>query len=275
MMGLKFYKMQGLGNDFILIDNMSLSLRLEASNLARRWCRRGLSIGADGLVILEPDDEVDFRWRFHNRDGSEAEMCGNASRCVAWLAHELGLAGKSLAFRTLAGVVRAEVNGSSVKVEMPRPHGFRPGLSLNVDGQDVDLGFIDVGVPHVVSFPPDLKTVDVAGLGPKIRHHPDLSPAGANVNFAAVLEPQALEIRTYERGVEAETLACGTGAVSSALISHLRGLVRPPTRVRVASDEELIIHFEPNPGQSDPWPSPVFMEGEATLVFTGEAGEEA
>jgi len=273
-LGLRFYKMTGAGNDFIFIDNTSLKIKDGAAELARRLCPRGLSAGADGLVLLEPDEELDFRWRFFNSDGSEAEMCGNAGRCAARLAVMLGLAKEKLSFRTVAGVISAEVKGRIVKVEMTRPVQVRPSFDLGVDGRTRQVGFINTGVPHVVFFVDNVDGIDVAGEGPKVRFHQQFSPAGANVNWASVAEDGTVLIRTYERGVEAETLACGTGAVAVALIGSLRGLVESPTRVRVMSGEELIIHYPPNPAAADPWPGAIFMEGLATLVYTAELSEE-
>jgi len=273
-MGLEFYKMSGLGNDFILIDNFEGRLKEDPADLARRLCPRRTSVGADGLVVLEPDDEVDFRWRFHNSDGSEAEMCGNASRCAARLAVRLGRAGEKLAFRTLAGIIRAEVSGDRVKVELPRPERLRRGVSLALDGASLQADFIVAGVPHAVVLVEDLEAVDVAGLGAKIRYHAQFAPAGTNADFISLLGPDRLGLRTYERGVEGETLACGTGAVASAVLAHLRGLVASPTRVRVRSGEELVIHYAANPEGLDPWPGAVLMEGQATLVYQAELSQE-
>jgi len=273
-MDLEFYKMSGLGNDFILIDNFEGRLREDPADLARRLCPRRVSVGADGLVVLEPDDEVDFRWRFHNSDGSEAEMCGNASRCAAKLAVRLGRAGEKLAFRTLAGIIRAEVSGDRVKVELPRPERLRRGISLALDSASLQADFIVAGVPHAVVLVEDLEAVDVAGLGAQIRYHAQFAPAGTNADFISLLGPDWLGLRTYERGVEDETLACGTGAIASALLAHLRGLVASPTRVRVRSGEELVIHYAANPEGLDPWPGAVLMEGQATLVYRAELSQE-
>lgn len=275
-MDLKFYKMSGAGNDFILIDNFEGRLSADPARLARRLCTRRTSVGADGLLLLEPDPagEVDFQWRFHNADGSAAEMCGNAARCAARLAHQLGRAGTRLAFRTAAGVVRAEVDGSWVKVEMTKPQSIRSALSLIVAGQALTAGFINTGVPHLVIEVADAEKVNLAELGSRLRHHPEFAPAGTNADFYHLTSDGALRMRTFERGVEAETLACGTGAVAVALLAHLKGRTSPPSRVLTSSGAELVVDYQANPKGADPWPGPVFLCGEATLIYTAELAEE-
>ncbi len=271
---MKFYKMTGLGNDFILINNFDGWLKADPSALAKRLCPRAISVGADGLVVLEPDPEVDFRWLFYNSDGSEAEMCGNAARCAARLAHLLGRAGASLSFRTAAGVLRAEVDGETVKVELTRPHSLAARIELSIDGIEYDAGFANTGVPHAVVFVDDPERVDVTALGRKIRFAEQFKPAGTNAMFVAVRDEHTIRIRSYERGVEDETRACGTGATAAAVVAHLRGLTASPTRLIVNSGQAITIHYQSNPEAADPWPGPVFMEGTATLVYTGEASEE-
>ena len=272
-MGARFYKMSGTGNDFIIFNNWDGQMVEHPGELAKRLCPRGKAVGADGLLYIErpdPGDAVDFKWRFHNADGSEAEMCGNASRCVSRLALDLGLCRPSLSFRTVAGVVRAEVTGRRVKVEMPRPKDIGAPREMEVAGRRMSAHSLNTGVPHAVMFVDDVANVDVVGLGRAIRYHQAFRPAGTNANFAQVIGPGAVRLRTYERGVEDETLACGTGAVATALASHLAGWTNSPTKVTVRSGEDLIIHFGPNPERQDPWPGPVYMEGDTTLVYTGE-----
>jgi len=270
-MGLEFYKMSGLGNDFILIDNFEGRLKEDPADLARRLCPRRTSVGADGLVVLEPDDEVDFRWRFHNSDGSEAEMCGNASRCAARLAVRLGRAGEKLAFRTLAGIIRAEVSGDRVKVELPRPERLRRGVSLALDGASLQADFIVAGVPHAVVLVEDLEAVDVAGLGAKIRYHAQFAPAGTNVNFARVIDRTRLANRTYERGVEDETLACGTGCIAAVLIAAAENRVDSPTKVATRMGEDLVVYFtRTENGFRD-----ICLEGPVRLICSGRLGPDA
>ena len=214
-----FYKMSGSGNDFILADNRAGIIAPEiAPNLARSLCRRKVSVGADGLILIENDQDVDFSWRFFNADGSSAEMCGNGGRCVARLANLLGICGTNLSFRTLAGIISAEVLGSRVKLQMTRPFGLRLDQELELDGEKVVTHFVNTGVPHTVFIldtPNDLEKQDVVRQGRSVRYHSHYAPAGTNVNFIALLDQGAIALRTYERGVEDETLACGTGATAA------------------------------------------------------------
>jgi diaminopimelate epimerase len=239
------------------------------------WSSDVCSSDLDGLVLLEPDPEVDFAWRFYNNDGSEAEMCGNAARCAARLAVEWGLAkGPSLAFRTLAGIIRGQVEGRRVRVQLTTPYAVRPSFPLLVERRTWEAGFINTGVPHVVLFVEDAAAVEANQLGPKFRYHQAFHPAGANANFVQVVRPDYLIVKTYERGVEAMTLACGTGVTAAALVASLRGLAKPPTTVKVPSGEELVVDYAPNAAGADPWPGPVYFEGVTTKVFTGRLTEE-
>ncbi|UCG11199.1 MAG: diaminopimelate epimerase [Deltaproteobacteria bacterium] len=270
-----FYKMSGSGNDFILIDNRAGIIQPEvAADVARRLCQRKLSVGADGLILIETDHEVDFCWQFFNADGSSAEMCGNGGRCVARLANLLGICGPSLAFRTRAGILRAEVLGSRVKLQMPVPEDLRLDEILELDTRTVTAHFVNTGVPHVVlvlNSETDLEEVEVQNQGRKIRYHSHYGPAGTNVNFVAVTGSRTLANRTYERGVENETLACGTGATAAALVAAAKGLVDAPVVVYTRSGEILTVYF--NSGQ--PLPEEVYMEGEATVVYQGQLWQEA
>ncbi|MGD8530336.1 MAG: diaminopimelate epimerase [Syntrophobacterales bacterium] len=272
---IDFYKMSGSGNDFILVDNRANIIEAEvAPDLARNLCRRKVSVGADGLILIENDDEVDFRWNFFNADGSRAEMCGNGGRCVARLANMLGICGSSLSFRTLAGLIRAEVSGSRVKLQMTEPRDLRLDMELELNGQRFNTHFVNTGVPHTVFIldgPEILEKQEVVGQGRKVRFHSQFAPAGTNVNFVAVLGEQTLALRTYERGVEDETLACGTGATAVALIGAAKGMVRPPVAVHTKSGETLTIYFDPE----ERLPQEVYMEGETTVIYQGRLWEEA
>jgi diaminopimelate epimerase len=274
-MTIDFYKMSGSGNDFILVDNRTSIIKPEAGpELARKLCRRKVSVGADGLILIENDDEVDFSWRFFNADGSSAEMCGNGGRCVARLASMLGICGSSLSFRTLAGVIRAEVSGGRVKLQMIAPKDLQLDLDFEVNGDRVALHFINTGVPHTIFIVDNLELLekqDVLGQGREVRYHSRFAPAGTNVNFVAPLGEQAVAIRTYERGVEDETLACGTGATAVALVGAAKRLLRPPVDVHTKSGETLTIYFDPGEGL----PEEVYLEGEATVIYQGRLWEES
>ncbi len=271
---IPFAKMSGTGNDFIIIDNRDkIVADDEMVHLAVQACRRGQSVGADGLLLIEDDKEFDFAWRFFNSDGSEAEMCGNASRCVARLAYLDNIAGPESVFRTLAGPIRASVDGSTVRVQLTRPHGLQPEFALDMGGNRVlKAGFVDTGVPHTVLVLEDnsLEAAAVEDLGREIRFHARFAPAGTNVNFVQVMDAGNIRVRTYERGVEAETLACGTGVVASAIVTTARGLTSPHVSAGTRGGDILGIHIE----DSDPGSMDVYLEGEAALVYRAELTEE-
>ena len=279
---IRFFKMTGSGNDFIVIDNRSLALNADlCRDLVRRACRRKLSVGADGLILIENDPEVDFKWRFFNADGSEAEMCGNGARCAARFAHLKGIVDKTrLSFRTIAGIIEAEIKGERVKIRMTPPRGMALNLGLNADEQPFSLHFINTGVPHAVLFVEDeakLENTDVLRWGRAFRYHPHFQPSGTNVNFVLVRDNHHMAVRTYERGVEDETLACGTGCIASALIAAGRQLASSPVEVRTRSGEMLTIHFQMARQQESPGEiqfGDVYLEGDARVVYEAELWDE-
>jgi len=279
---IHFFKMNGTGNDFILIDNRKGTIDADrCRDLVRGVCRRRLSVGADGMILIENDPEVDFRWRFFNADGSEAEMCGNGARCAARFAYLAGIVEKSrMAFRTLAGIIEAELLNNRVRVQMTPPHGLQLDLRIEANGRSFNLGFIDTGVPHAVCFVSDeseLEAVDIQSFGHSLRFHPHFQPAGTNVNFAYVKDNRHLAIRTYERGVEGETLACGTGAIASALISAARQFVQSPVHVKTRSGESLTISFETVGAirnSSDTRFAAVYLEGDARVAYEADLWPE-
>lgn len=238
---IPFYKMSGSGNDFIVVDNRD---RLVNEENLRSWiasvCRRKQSVGADGLILIETSERADFKWRFFNADGGEAEMCGNGGRCVARLAHLKGIAPSLLRFETLAGVIRAEVKGPRVKLEMPQPSDVDLDHAVHLDEETVTVSSVTVGVPHVVVWTEDIDSVPIPVLGPTLRYHQHYAPAGTNVNFVQALEDGTFAIRTYERGVEDETLACGTGSVASALIASRKGMATSPCTLRTRGVVEYL-----------------------------------
>jgi diaminopimelate epimerase len=271
-MKIKFMKMSGSGNDFIFIDHRNSILSEDRmKEFAQRVCRRRVSVGADGLVFVEKSEKADIRWRFFNADGSEAEMCGNAGRCLARFAYLKGITGPSLTFETLAGILSAQVNGKSVKLEMTRPHGLKLDETIMIGQKKQILSSINTGVPHAVIFVDDFKEVDVVQGGRDIRFHPQFSPGGTNANFVRLEGPSRIAVRTYERGVEDETLACGTGAVASALIAAFKGFVTSPVSVRTTGGEILTVHFEIGGSEV----KKVFFEGEVHIIYEGEMWEEA
>ncbi|RMG60674.1 MAG: diaminopimelate epimerase [Deltaproteobacteria bacterium] len=270
-MRIPFVKMNGTGNDFIIIDGRKgLDLGMERPEFVRRVCRRRESIGADGVIFVEPSKKANFRWDFYNADGSSAEMCGNGSRCVARFAWMKRIAPKKMTFETLAGIIQAEVLKETVRVKLTDPKDFVKSATLTAGGRKVRYSFVNTGVPHTVIPVDDIEKAEVEELGRKIRYHRRFAPAGTNVNFISP-EGDVLMVRTYERGVEGETLACGTGAVASAIVGTHLGLVSPPVTVVVRSGENLRIHFDPTGSGA----RNVFLEGSTALVCEGYIRDEA
>ncbi len=265
---IEFYKANGAGNDFIIIDDRDKKIENEFKNISKwveKICERRFSVGADGVILIQNDscDDVDFRWKFYNSDGSEAEMCGNGARCVSRIAYELGITGKKPAFRTKAGIIKAEIlDRDRVKVHMIDPKNLKSVVSP--EGMPKG-GFVDSGVPHMVYPVENVAQCDLMGIGVKTRYHSFFGPNGTNVDFIEIPDRHNIKMRTYERGVEGETLACGTGAVASALIAFAHGLVERPVKVHTITDKELIIDFEYDGKKF----SSVSMEGEASVSYRG------
>ncbi len=269
---IEFFKMSGSGNDFILIDNRKGTLAVgDVVEFVKSVCRRKVSAGADGLIIIEPSDRVDFRWRFFNADGSEVEMCGNGGRCAARFAYLMGIAGEKMSFETVAGIIDAEVHGDVVKLRLTDPRDLVMNDQIQIKNQTLFVHSVNTGVPHVVYFVRDPDGFDVFNTGRAIRYHEHYQPAGTNANFVTVLDDHTLRVRTYERGVEDETLACGTGSVASALIAAREELVVSPVDVRVQSGELLRIYFEMTPDGF----AKVYLEGKAKVVYQGKLWDEA
>jgi len=265
-MQVSFTKMNGAGNDFVMLDNRQGSLSLEIPQIAA-LCDRHRGVGADGVLIVEPaQNGADFRMRYYNADGGEAEMCGNGARCFARFAQRVsGLAKPSISFETQAGVIGADFDGNLVRIVMSEPHSHVPPQSLDVDGRQVEVDFINTGVPHAVAFVDHVDTVNVFHDGAILRHHQAFFPKGTNANFVQVVRPGELIIRTYERGVEDETLACGTGVCAAALLHHLRTEAASPISVKVRGGDTLHVGFEKTDGGF----RYVTLTGPADFVFDG------
>lgn len=270
---LRFFKMNGAGNDFIIVDNRDLSLtkELDADTIAA-LCDRHRGIGADGLLAVEPARKgADFRFRYYNADGGEAEMCGNGARCFGRFTAHLGeIVLKKVTFETIAGTLAAEMVGDDVRIAMSEPKDLKLNTEVKIPGLDAALHFVNTGVPHVVAFLESVEALDgfdVFNHGAAVRHHSAFAPAGTNANFAAVLAPDHISIRTYERGVEDETLACGTGMVASALVHHLLTGAASPIKVDVEGGDTLEIGFEKTGDQTF---KNVTLTGPADFVFEGE-----
>lgn len=267
-MTLRFTKMNGAGNDFVLVDNRDGHLALEQVMIAT-LCHRNRGIGADGLLAVEPaEHDADYRMRYYNADGGEVEMCGNGARCFARFVNRLhGFTLPSVRFETIAGIIGAEFQDDLVTLRMSDPHSLALNLKLSIRGRDLTVHSLNTGVPHAVVFVPDVHDVDVRGDGAALRHHPHFAPRGTNANFVHIIAPQFLRIRTYERGVEDETLACGTGTVACAIIHHLLHGAPPPIQVEVQGGDTLTIGFTPRPDGSF---HDVTLTGPGDFVFDGE-----
>ncbi|HKP02054.1 MAG TPA: diaminopimelate epimerase [Chthoniobacterales bacterium] len=262
---LRFTKMNGAGNDFVMIDNRLGDLSLASDQIAK-ICDRHRGVGADGVLILErAANGADFRMRYYNADGGEAEMCGNGARCFARYASRIAGPMEALSFETPAGVIGAELQGDLVRLQMSEPKDLQLGLSIPLPDRQVAAHFVNSGVPHVVVPVDDLEKVDVRGLGSAIRRHDLFAPKGANANFLKERGEREIAIRTYERGVEDETLACGTGVVASALIFAATKKVDGPIAVLVRGGSELRVGFEK---AGDKFRN-VTLTGPADFVFEG------
>jgi diaminopimelate epimerase len=262
---LHFTKMDGAGNDFILIDNRAGDIDLNRSQIAR-LCDRHRGIGADGVLLLEnPSDHADFRMRYFNADGGEAEMCGNGARCFARFAQKMAGTEGKISFETPAGVISAEPGGNLVTLRMTEPTDLRLNIPLQIGVAKKGIHFINSGVPHVVVPVAQVGDVDVPREGLNIRQHEMFSPKGANVNFIEKRGPDKIAIRTYERGVENETLACGTGIVASALVFAVTENAKGPITVIAQGGDELQVGFE----RIDKQFRNVTLTGPAQFVFEG------
>jgi diaminopimelate epimerase len=265
-MVLEFTKMSGAGNDFVLVDNRSQKLKLTSEQVVR-LCDRHRGIGADGVIILVPSKtgKADWAWDFYNSDGSTGEMCGNGARCFGrYVANRTG-SSKDFTFETGAGVIKAQLSGERVTVNLTSPGNLILNEQVSLSTGVQPIHSVNTGVPHAVLFVPDADKAMVMQLGPEIRRHAHFAPRGTNVNFVQVLGPNSIRVRTYERGVEGETLACGTGVSASALISSRLHKFSSPVKVQVQSGEQLEVSFTEKNGGFEH----VQLTGPAEFVFEG------
>jgi diaminopimelate epimerase len=270
---IEFTKMTASGNDFIILDH-----RPKAKNqkplreLTKKMCNRKYGIGADGLLLLESSKNADIKMRIFNADGSEAEMCGNGARCVAlWIVQRPKTKDqkpKNINIETKAGIIEAEVKGDNAKIKFTEPKDMKLGIPIIINDKTIKVNFINTGVPHAVIFVDGLEEIDVDNLGREIRYHNYFQPAGTNVNFIEVKDNYNIKVRTYERGVEAETLACGTGSVASALITAYNLQFTTPNgkiNILTRGGEILKVYFNKSGNNfSDVW-----LEGKAKIVYNG------
>lgn len=268
MKNTPFFKVVGSGNDFILLDCRRRAGPPDPARFARQWCDRKRGVGADGLLLVLSSPQASARMRIFNPDGSEAAMCGNGLRCVAWyLAASNGH--RALTVQTRAGTLSARVvRPEQVRTFFGPPRNLRLGLSLSHRGRKYLVHSVDTGVPHAVLIVSDLQKADLSALGPHIRFHRRFRPGGTNVDLLRVESPRRVSIRTYERGVEQETLACGTGAVAGVVIGAALGRLTPPVQVRTAGGDVLTVNFRPG---RHPWQE-LSLEGPVRVLFEGKLG---
>lgn len=280
---MRILKYEGSGNDFLLINNFDLFLDnflnkkgLTREDFVKKVCAYHTGIGTDGLIIIEPpqNKENAFKWDFFNQDGSRAEMCGNGSRCAARFAYEESIVkSQSFKFETLAGIIEASIkeDGKVVKVQLTKPHSLQKDIELSLDGLLCKGDFVNTGVPHFVVIREDIESFNVNDYGRKIRFHEFFNPKGTNVNFIG-LKNGKLKVRTYERGVEAETLACGTGAVASSIIAYLNNIVdKTEIEIETSGGEILKVYLDIDKNKNI---NNVYLEGRVKKVFEGILSEE-
>ncbi len=266
--GLCFTKVVGTGNDFIVIDNRNRELdlrQLDYPEIAKNLCRRRLSVGADGLLVLEWSDNASYKMRIINPDGSEVDMCGNGARCSAYYASQSGW-GHKLTIETRAGMLEAQVSGENVKLKMSDPKDIKLNINLGIGSNLVQVHHINTGVPHAVHFVEKIGEYDVMRIGRGIRAHSFFAPNGTNADFIGDIKGDTATIRTYERGVEDETLACGTGAVASAIIMGLVKDSTSPVELTTKSGEKLKIHYKISGDKV----KDVYLEGTARIIYEGK-----
>lgn len=277
MAKIYFTKMVAAGNDFVVIDKRleTQNLKIEVlENLARELCQRKTGIGADGLLIIEDSKKADIKMRIFNPDGSEAEMCGNGLRCaVLFTEVHKGISAqghkKTVDIETKAGIYETEITTKDkVKVKMEEPKDLRFDLPISLNGRRIRVNYIDTGVPHTVIFVEKVDLIDAEGIGENIRYHKRFKPKGTNVDFVEVIDDKNIKMCTYERGVEAETLACGTGAVASAIITSIKCKVLSVKNKMnvITKGGRLKVYFE----RYGTRVKNVYLEGEAKIVYRGE-----
>ena len=265
-MRIRFAKMHGAGNDFVLVDDRDGAFPCDRRVLAAIGAR-GTGVGCEGIILVQRSERADFRMRFFNPDGSEAELCGNGARCVAAFAREIGAASSDrMRFETLAGDVQAEILHPATTLQPCNSVTLQLVKIWMPDPEDLRDNFVNSGVPHCIVPVESLEKTDVEGEGRRIRHSEEFAPDGTNVDFVTYHAPNRVDIRTYERGVEAETGACGTGSVAAALVGVAQYGLEFPVAVRTAKGFELVI----DGGFDGKAFHAVTLTGPVARVFTGE-----
>jgi diaminopimelate epimerase len=254
------------GNDFVVVDNRRGIVK-DIVVFTRKICRPHQGVGADGVLLFEGSKKANFKIRILNLDGSEAAACGNGFRCIALYAHDILKYSPRMSFESGSGLIEAEVGAkSSIRVQLMKPRVFEMDGVIEVRKHKLHYAFLDTGVPHIVIFVEGLEKVEVFETGKALRNHTRFQPFGTNVNFVEVKNKKEIAVRTYERGVENETLACGTGSTAAAIVSVLKGYTEPPVSVMTKSGEKLRIDIRKKGDEI----TKVFLEGHAQFVYKGE-----
>ena len=265
---VEFTKAQASGNDFIILDNRDDRLKSKISDFSdftKVVTKRRYSVGADGVLVLEGSKVGDFKMRIFNPDGSEVTMCANGIRCSAVYAFNKKWCKSSMKIETNAGILEAEVKDETVRIKMTPPKGIKLDQNIGVGKAITNLNSIDTGVPHIIHFVEGIERYPVKDMGSKIRYHKLFEPEGTNADFVEVCDKSTILVRTYERGVEDETFACGTGVVASAIISHLAKGVEAPVDVITRSGEILKVYFKKEHNRF----SEIYLEGKVHIILEG------
>lgn len=269
---LNFTKMSGAGNDFVIMEAFALK-GIDVKQLTLEVCNRTNGVGADGLLILDKSKKADYKMRIINADGSEAEMCGNGSRClIEYIARMKKPKNPAISLDTLAGIVRGEVFKKAVRVRLSDPRNYAPDIKIEVNERKIRVHYIDTGVPHTIVFVDDLEKIEVDPIGRTIRNHQEFVPRGTNVNFVEQIKEDLIFVRTYERGVEAETKACGTGSVASAIVTYLKAnpklknFQNAVMQVKTTGGDILEVSFDVTNGRA----SNVWLKGHVRLIAEGK-----
>ena len=261
-----FTKMHGAGNDFIMIDDSAAEFDISGSIIAS-LCAFHTGIGADGLILLRPSGKADFTMRYFNRDGSEAGMCGNGARCAAMFAFSKGIAGEEMVFETGSGLVQGRILEDGVRIGISGVSGLRTGIAL--PGSGLEVAYAKCGVPHAVLIAENVRDIprdDFLRTAVSVRRDPCFLPEGVNFNMVSIHGKDRIAYRTYERGVEDETLACGTGAVSIAVITARMGYTSSPVTCETSGGDRLVVEFTPTEDGAER----CFLKGPAAVVFQGQ-----
>ena len=255
-MTVEFYKYHGTGNDFVLIDNRSLFFDKNNTELISKICSRHFGVGADGLILLENDNLYDFKMIYFNSDGKQTSMCGNGGRCIISFAKKLNIIDDKANFMAIDGIHEGIINNNLIKIKM----------NTVSEIQNINTGFLlDTGSPHFVKFCDSIDNINVFEFGRELRNNKEISEDGVNINFTEVIDNSSIKVRTYERGVENETLSCGTGVIASALSAYKKGLV-DTNRIKINTlGGELFVSFELNNIYKNIW-----LEGPAIEVYKGQ-----